>query len=161
MVSGLNLDIKNQSTNHVFRNPFLDTPFLILCCFSQKYITLGTPSKSSGRQNSPTPASVKYKNVESGQNLSLNGQSGLWFPPLASPGAIPDDRYFTNIFFYLGTPFSRTIKPPRTKLAKIHQNLKKKTQLGHPRLRLCCLFGTTWISNFDQCSWPSNSLKLQ
>ena len=50
-----------------------------------KLVDLGTPSKSSRRQNPPTPANARRCQIkecrisENGQKLTLDGQSGLWF----------------------------------------------------------------------------------
>ena len=96
---------------------------------------------------------VKYKNVESGQNLSLSGQSGLCLPPRLAP-AIPGDPTFRQAsdLFPSGAHLlteQQNIKkvslPKSTKISKINTSDAQGFNFY--------VFGaTSWISIFKQFS---------
>ena len=130
--------------------------------FSIEKCDSGLASKSSGTPNLPTPGGVRrYQTREcritpNGQNLSLGGPAGLshslfWIWWTAS-------NQFWGIFWARLLPAPKNVKT--SKLAQIHHNLNK-SYLGHLLLLLWLLFGSIWISIFDQFSWPLKSLKLQ
>ena len=80
-------------------------------------IDLGTSSKSSGRQNSPTPAGVRRSQTkecrvsQNGQNLSLVTRPGLWHS-LESPPFYPVPRFRTapNLICLIVWPDHKTPK---------------------------------------------------
>ena len=66
-----------------FKPPFMDLMFLILSRFFPNIVDLGTPSKSSGRQNPPTQAGGRRCQIKECRispnchNLGLDGPPGL------------------------------------------------------------------------------------
>ena len=88
-ISGLSFWHQKQIEIHFFQIPFIEIVFRILCCCcccfggGGKTITFKTHKKSSGRQNPPTPASVRRCQIrecrisQNDQKLSLGGPAGL------------------------------------------------------------------------------------
>ena len=87
-------------------------------------IDLGTSSKSSGRQNSPTPAGVRRSQTkecrvsQNGQNLSLVTQPGLWHSPKSPPFPRSLDFLSPKIWFGLfgGLRFASPEKHQKTQV---------------------------------------------
>ena len=136
-----------------FWDTFLDTLFAYLCLFYAKMFDLGTPSKSSGCQNPPTPAGVRRCRIREDRiwpepelkepTWIING------PPLLDFGP-PKSRCFRD----LGLTFCQHQKTIKNKLAKIHQNLKS-SQLGRPRLQFWWLVGAILDHQFQSIFLPT------
>ena len=148
LLKAFHFGIKNQSKEHEFSKTASWTLFLMsLYRFYSKMFDCGTPSKSSGRQNLPTPAGVRrcqiseYRISHNGHNLSLVTQPGLWHSPKSSPfssldpGSSISDRTAPNLICWVFWPaFCHHQTNQKNKLAKIRRNLKKPN-LGRQRLQ--------------------------
>ena len=100
-------------------------------------LDLGSPSKSSGRQNRPTPASVRRCQIRECRIWpEAERKWSRWIMICIHGGPTFRQTYVSG-----GPPFASTQKHQKCKLAKIHQNLKKKKTPWTPNASILMIWG--------------------